>query len=101
MVTQTSLLAYKEILPTLGKRQQQILDIFAQHIVLTDQEIATYSSLPINCVTPRRNELENKGYIIKLGNKVSQYTNKLVSYYRIIPSLHLELQKQNPKMFPI
>jgi len=62
---QTSLIAYKDIKKTLGKRQQQVLSALA--IPRSNAEIARALHLPINSVTPRVLELRNKGLVRKAG----------------------------------
>lgn len=68
---ETSLMAYVEATqePVLGKRQKLILDCIRANWDRTDLEIATILNLPINCVTPRRGELEAKGLVYSAGLK--------------------------------
>ncbi|GAG71734.1 unnamed protein product [marine sediment metagenome] len=84
MIQQTSLIAFNDILPDLGKKQQQIYDLFEKKGELYDQKIAKILNLPINCITPRRNELEKAKLIYKSGYCYSEYTNKKVNKYKII-----------------
>lgn len=53
----TSLDAFTEIKPTLGKRQQKVYNAIKQLGSPSNLEIANYLQLPINQVTPRTNEL--------------------------------------------
>ncbi len=71
MVQQTSLLAFQEIKKDLGKRQKKVLAVLEQLKQLggsaTDKQLSTYLHWPINCITPRRNELVKKGLIVTKG----------------------------------
>lgn len=67
MVQETSLLAYDAVLEHLGRRQFMVLNAIRILEPTTDSEIAAYLCWPINCVTPRRGELEKKGMIVCCG----------------------------------
>lgn len=87
MIQQTSLEVWNELKKKpekLGKMQQKIYDLFKKHDVLYDLEVSLLLNLPINCVTPRRNELEKANLIYKKGNQYSKYTHKLVNIYSIV-----------------
>lgn len=57
MIQQTSIQAFIEILPKIGDRQDQVLEHLGWVGESTDRMIAASLKLPINCITPRRNEL--------------------------------------------
>ena len=57
LVTNTSIQAFIEILPKIGERQDLVLEHLGWVGEATDRMIAASIKLPINCVTPRRNEL--------------------------------------------
>ena len=66
-VRDTSIQVYlTKVLPNLSRRQAQVYFTFKQslHDTLTDGELAKILHWPINCVTPRRGELERKGLIV-------------------------------------
>jgi len=66
----TSLLAYESIKPALGKRQQQVYNmLMGKGTALTNCEIAECLNWPINCVTPRVNELVKAGIVEEKGRK--------------------------------
>lgn len=65
---QTSLFAYQEIKHSLGDRQKAVYEALKMKD-MTDQELATWLSWPINTVTPRRGELVKMGLIRKAGIK--------------------------------
>ena len=61
----TSIEAYGNIYETLGQRQQQVYDGFEGNGSCTNLEISHLMQIPINCVTPRTNELVKKGLIVE------------------------------------
>jgi len=62
-VEQTSMLAYRTLQRTLGERQARVLGVIGSYARLNNREIAEYSGLPINCVTPRVLELRRLGLV--------------------------------------
>lgn len=65
MVTDTSLMAYDELQPSLGRRQQEVLDVIRVFGPVSNEEIARHLHLPINCVTGRVHELREKHHLVK------------------------------------
>jgi hypothetical protein len=83
VVQQTSLEAFQSISDSLGEEQLRILNIFRsnpQH-KFTDEELSILSCKHINCVTPRRGELEKNGYIIRCDKIIVQRGNVRRSVY--------------------
>ena len=64
-VTETSREAYHSIYDTLGQRQQEVYDGFLGNGSCTNLELSHLMQIPINCVTPRTNELVKRGLIVK------------------------------------
>jgi hypothetical protein len=64
-VAETSIKAYHDIYDELGARQQLVYDGFLGNGSCTNLEISHLMQIPINCVTPRTNELVKKGLIIE------------------------------------
>lgn len=60
MLQSTSLAAFREITPTLGKRQIHVLECFADGKDYTNSEIAERLGWSINRVTPRIFELRKR-----------------------------------------
>ena len=60
-----SLLTYIDIKREglLGEMQEKVFDCLCQNEALTDKEIADKLCMAINCIVPRRNELEKMGCI--------------------------------------
>lgn len=66
-IQETSLEAYEEVQPKLERRQRQVLDAVRHYGSACDQQIADFTGLPINSITPRRNELMAKGLLVDHG----------------------------------
>lgn len=82
---QTSLMAYANINKKLGEKQREMLGIFKYYGELYDRKIADILNWPINSVTGRRNELQKKGYIMKVGTTTSDFPpHNRVNLYGII-----------------
>jgi len=64
-VKDTSLLAFEEVRITLGERQKVVLEAIGELREATNTMIARKLWLPINCITPRTNELVKKGLVIE------------------------------------
>jgi hypothetical protein len=66
MTRQTSLIAFRAIKDEglLGKMQMVIFNAIRFNPDRTDKEISYIADLSINCVTPRRGELQKKSIVI-------------------------------------
>ncbi len=77
MTQQTSIQAYKDIVPELGARQQKVLDLFtSREVLLTNNEIADKLGWRINTVTPRVFEVRQKGKLIARGKRPCKITGR-------------------------
>ena len=78
-IRDTSLIAFQNILHTLSRRQAQVYFAFkdSPQDNLTDGELSRKLGWPINCVTPRRGELEKKGVLVDAGRRVCTVTGSL------------------------
>jgi len=85
MLQQTSLIAFNNIVSGLGERQQRVIDFLNKHkgCDFTNTEIADHLLLPINCVTPRVNELRKKGLIVFSQKRYCFITGKMVMAWRL------------------
>ncbi len=84
-VRQTSIDAYKAILPSLSNRQKEVFEVLAKHPEgLTDQELADKLGWPINEVTPRRGELFLFKWVVKQGKKVSERTKRACYIWKAV-----------------
>lgn len=59
----TSRMAYHDIQPKIGDRQNKVLGVIELHGPMTNSEIAQVLGWPINTVTPRTNELVKLGVL--------------------------------------
>ena len=84
MIQQTSIEAYKEILPELGHRQQIVLDVIACHPGMSNHDIARFLNWEINTITPRVNELRELGVVDYHSTKVDRVTNRNVMTWEVI-----------------
>lgn len=73
-IQQTSLQAYEQVQPKIGKNQQIIFNLIYIHEGITDAEIGNTLDWPINTVTPRRNELVKLGLIYSKGVRLCKIT---------------------------
>lgn len=77
-VQQTSIDAYKEVEPDLGRRQTQVLDCIRRYRNVTNSEIANMLRLSINQVTPRTHELRKAGRVFFAEKRRCTVTGKNV-----------------------
>ena len=85
-VRDTSLIAFfGEVLPTLTRRQEQVLDIFFElpDDDLTNMEVATKLGWSINRVTGRTNELRKKGVLTESRKRLCKVTGRRVWAWKI------------------
>ena len=82
MLLDTSLDAWNSVRQTLGVRQRAVLDVIKYLKDPTNSEISQYIGLPINCVTPRVNELRSKGLVGDGGKRICKVTGKEVHCWR-------------------
>ena len=77
-ITQTSLMAYRELQPELGERQRIVYDAFKRYGLATDMEIVKLLGFDSDMVRPRRNELYKKGLIKEYPKRKCKVTGKRV-----------------------
>ena len=78
---QTSLEAYKDVKTRLVRRQKEVFKAIVDiRHAACDVEIARQLGWTINCVTPRRGELEQKGFIKKVGTTRSPCGRRMNVY---------------------
>ncbi len=67
MIQQTSRMAYSDIKPELGKRQQEVYELLKESsligVNMTNLEISDCLGRAINTITPRIGELREKGLV--------------------------------------
>lgn len=80
-VHQNSLFAYHEQLGIgLGEKQLHVLNAIKCLGKCTDQQIADHLRWSINCVTPRRGELKDKGLIVEAGNIRNKFNRPVMTW---------------------
>lgn len=84
VIQQTSLEAYKAILPELSDKQQTIFEVIAKHPNMSNHDIARFLNWEINTVTPRVNELREMGVVGYRGDKLDRTTNRNVMMWEIV-----------------
>lgn len=104
MIQETSIQAYKDLLPELGERQILILkairDLTNKQGDATDQEIKVYlGSLDPNFVRPRRNELVNDFKLVGYSQKREcRVTGKTALAWKVLDKqLDRIINSQNKK----
>lgn len=76
-VSRTSLEAYRLLTSEdLGDRQAKVLKAIELLGPISDKQIGTLLGWPINCVTPRRGELEDMGLIRHVGEQLDVHTQR-------------------------
>ena len=82
-IQQTSLEAYRDIRKKLGQKQQEVYDGFLGNGSCTNLEISKMMGIPINCVTPRTNELYKMGKIVKDGKRTCNVSGKTAISWKV------------------
>ena len=82
-VTETSKEAYDSIYDTLGQRQQEVYDGFLGNGSCTNLELSHLMQIPINCVTPRTNELVKRGLIVEECKRVCNISGRRAISWKI------------------
>lgn len=83
-VQQTSLFAFEEIQPKIGKKQKAVRDMLALHADMTDKELAYALGWEINTVTPRRGELVKAGFVVWAQTRPCKRTSKRAHAWKVI-----------------
>lgn len=84
MIQETSLEAYKVLIPELGNLQEIVYDTITSHPGMSNHDIARYLSWEINRVTPRVKELRDKGLVIVSHHKEDGITGRRVLCWKTI-----------------
>ncbi len=82
-VTDTSKQAFEKILPELGERQLSVYKAIRKLEFTTNAMVSDYLNLPINCITPRCNELRKKGLVERSHISRCPITKKTAQYWKI------------------
>lgn len=79
----TSLEAYSKILPELGERQLQVFNALKKLEYATNAMLSKELNLPINCITPRTNELRKKDLVIRSHISTCPVTRNHAQFWKI------------------
>ena len=82
MIQQTSVEAYKSILPELGLMQQTVYDAIIEHPGMSNHDISRYLHIEINKITPRVKELRDYGLVSFSHYKKDAITNRRVMCWK-------------------
>lgn len=80
MIQETTLDSYRKLKQE-GKiqtRERQLFLLLKGYGNKTDRQMAIFLNLPINSITPRRNELVKKGLVEEKGKRFDLVTNRTV-----------------------
>jgi hypothetical protein len=82
MVRDTSLMAFKDIIHSLGDRQRKVYELFRhERARWCNQAIAYFLGWPINTVTPRVKELRDMGLLEDKGVEIYHATGRKVHFW--------------------
>jgi hypothetical protein len=84
MIEETSLLAYQEVLQTLGERQRLVLEALKYLKEADNLTISKYLNLPINTITPRIYELRMKKLVGVSKEDLSPVTHRKVIFWKVL-----------------
>lgn len=82
MIQQTSLQAFFDVRKALNERQREVLVAIADYEAATNSMIAKYCKLPINCITPRTNELVKRGVVVQSHKAMCPITKRKAIYWK-------------------
>jgi DNA-binding MarR family transcriptional regulator len=83
MIRATSLLAYQEVLLSLGERQIQVLKAIKEIQPCNNLMLSKKLNLPINSITPRCQELRKKGLVRYAFKQECPITKRMSMFYEI------------------
>jgi len=85
LAQQTSIDTFQKIKKdgTLGKMQQEVYDGFLGNGSCTNLEVSKLIGLPINCITPRTNELVKLGLIIQECKRLCNISGRKSISWRV------------------
>ena len=83
MITDTSLLAFEKIKPSLGERQFQVFKAFKKLEYATNTMVSNYLNLPINCITGRCKELRDKNLLKRSHISTCPITKNRAQYWTL------------------
>ncbi len=86
MIQDTSQKAFREeVVPTIGPRQEIVLQAIIALGAATNSELSSYLGWPINTVTPRVFELRAFGKVVEAGKRRCKVTGRTAYQWEIKP----------------
>jgi predicted transcriptional regulator len=80
---QTSLLAFRTLDKSkISERQKQVMYALEEIAPANNRQISAQSNLPINVVTPRMNELVQKGLVVEAYRDVDTITGRKSIFWK-------------------
>ncbi len=77
----TSLMAWSDILESLGERQREVYKIIRENQPVNNTQISNIADLPINSIVPRTNELRKFGVVRLHHRAICPITGKLTMFW--------------------
>jgi DNA-binding MarR family transcriptional regulator len=81
---QTSIKSYQSIVDSIGSRQSQVLATLKKFGHLSNREISEKLGIPINQITPRTNELVQKGLVYHAGYQEDRLSKRTVMVWGLL-----------------
>jgi predicted transcriptional regulator len=78
----TSLLAYADVIETLGERQIQVFRKLRELKFASNFQLSKELGLPVNRITPRIKEMRDWGIVMFYKKEICPETKKLVIYWK-------------------
>ena len=82
MVQQTSMMAFLDVMPSVGKRQREVYAMLARLGASSNTELSVALGWSINRVTPRIMELRKAGWVVDGGVRACRVTHRDVHTWR-------------------
>lgn len=83
-IRETSLLAYANVLENLGERQRVVYKAILDLQEANNTMLSEHLNIPINCVTPRVNELRKRGVVRQAFKGICPITKKMTLFWRVV-----------------
>lgn len=83
MIAQTSMLAYIDVMPSIGAKQKRVYDYIKLIGPSTNLEVSRNTGMPINTVTPRTNELVKIGMLKQCGKRKCLVSGRIAKTWSV------------------
>ncbi len=89
--------SYFNILNSLPKKKQLILQLFSENPNSTSQEIHEKYLIPINEVVARVSDLKNEFLLVETGSKENRWTGRMNTTYRVVKNINERIDLINER----